>query len=152
MKSRVKLPAGHLAVGSPAKRDEAVLNAGGRRAESALYDFSVDAGAIGVITFGRKLPAGAIVTDILTDVVTALTSGGLATVQIAAGSVNLTGAIAFGSITGTQKQTLASAATAIKIPVAADLELQMTIAVAALTAGKLRILVNYSLPNDGHHD
>lgn len=148
MRTRVKLPAGKLAVGFPSKRDEAVLNAGGHRAESALYDFSNDAGAVGTISFGRKLPAGAIVISVVSDEVTNLTSGGSATLQLKAGSTNLTDATAFDTgFTGTQTQALASSATAIKL--SAESELKLAVAGAALTAGKVRFLVSYLLPNDG---
>lgn len=145
-RAKRKLPAGRLEIG-PSRRDQAVLNEGGNRAESALYDFSIDAGAIGDVEFARNLPAGAIVTKIVSDEITALTSGGAATVQLKAGSTNLTDALAFDTgFAGVQNQALASSATAIKI--AAESELKISIAAAALTAGKVRFYVEYLLPND----
>lgn len=149
MRDRIKLKAGKLAVGFPSKRDEAVLNAGGNRMESVLFDFSQDGGSVATYSFGRLLPAGSIVTNIYSDEITALTSGGSATVQLKAGSTNLTDALAFDTgFAGTQSQALASSATAIKV--SAESELKMAIATAALTAGKLRFLVEYKLPNDGY--
>lgn len=147
MQARRKLPAGKLAVGYVSQRDEAVLNAGGSRCESVLYDFASDAGAIGTVSFGRNIPAGAIITDVFSDEQTAFTSGGSATVQLKAGSTNLTGALAFDTdFTGVESQALASSATAIKV--SAESELNIAIAAAALTAGKVRFFVKYLLPND----
>jgi hypothetical protein len=145
--ARRKLPAGILATGFPSKRDEAVLNAGGIRCESVLLDFATDGGAVGTINCQRQLPAGAIVVRILSDELTALTSGGAATVQLQCGAVDLTDALAFDTdFTGLDTQALASSAQAIKVSTAADLKID--IAAAALTAGKVRFLVEYILPND----
>lgn len=146
MKAKRKLPSGKLVVG-PSRRDQAVLDAGGVRTDSVLYDFSSDGGAIGNVDFGRILPAGAIITAVYSDEITALTSGGAATVQLQAGAIDLTDAIAFDTgFAGSESQALASSATAIKI--SADSELKIDIATAALTAGKLRFYVEYRLPND----
>ena len=145
--ARRKLPAGILATGFPSKRDEAILNAGGIRCESMVFDFSTDGGAVGEINFQRQLPVGAIVMRILSDELTTLTSGGVATVQLQCGAVDLTDALAFDTdFTGLDIQPLASSAVAVKIATAADLKID--IAGAALTAGKVRFLVEYLLPND----
>lgn len=149
MLARLKLKSGKLAVGFPSKRDEAVLDAMGSRMESVLFDKTQDGGTAGTYHLGRHLPAGAIVTGIHSDEITNLTSAGSATVQLKAGTVALTDALAFDTgIAGTQSQALASSATAIKV--AADSELVLVIATAALTAGKVRFFVRYLLPNDGH--
>ena len=152
MKAKRVLPAGKLEIG-PSKRDQAVLNEGGVRCESVLYDFSNDAGAVGTIDFGRKLPAGAIVTDIYFDVLTAVTSGGLADFKLTAGATDLMDATDFDDATdgidGTglvKLSALASSAAAIKI--SAEAELQLDIVTAALTAGKVRFFVKYLLAND----
>ena len=146
MKAKRKLPSGKLEVG-PSRRDQAVLDAGGVRCDSVLYDFSEDGGAVGDVSFGRKLPAGAIVTKVFSDEQTALTSGGAATVQLKSGSVSLTDALAFDSgFAGVEEQALASSAEAIKL--SAEGELKISIATAALTAGKVRFFVQYLLPND----
>lgn len=147
MRAKQRLPKGILAVGKISSRDEAVLSDSGSRCESAVYNFPTDAGAIGTLSFGRNLPAGAIVTNVHSDELTNLTSGGAATLQLKAGSTNLTDALAYNTaFTGTQSQALASSATAIKI--SADSELKMAIAGAAITAGKVRFFVTYKLPND----
>lgn len=147
MKARRKLKSGILGVGFPSRRDEAVLDNGGIRCESVLFDFSEDGGATGDIDFGRLIPENAIITKVFTDEITAFTSGGSATIQLKAGSTDLTDALAFDTgFAGTEEQALASSAEAIKI--SADSELKITIATAALTAGKCRFFIQYLLPND----
>lgn len=144
MQARQKLDAGKLAVGYPSSRDEAVLNAGGARCESVLWDFSLDGGAVGDISFGRKLPAGAIVTRVVTDELTAVT--GADEITLKAGSTSLTGALDLTASSGVNGQTLAGSATAIKVASASTL--LITIATNAATAGKVRFYVEYLLQND----
>jgi len=143
MQARAKLPAGKLAVGFPAKRDEAVLNAGGARCESVLFNFASDGGAIGDISFGRKLPAGAIVHKITVDVQTAVL--GATAVTLKAGSLALSAATDLTALSG-----IASIAPldADGVKVVSEGELKISIATAAATAGKLRLFVHYVLPND----
>src|SRR5687767_4493700 len=51
---------------------------------TAYYSFATDGGAIGAITLrGDSIPSGAILTDVILNVSTAVTSGGAATVAIA---------------------------------------------------------------------
>lgn len=138
---------GQLAVGRISSRDEAVLSDGGNRCESVLYDFSEDGGAVASYNFKRNLPEGAIVTNIYSDEISALTSGGSATLQLKCGSQNLTGALAFDTgFASSQSQALASSATAIKIT--SEASLILAVAGAALTAGKVRFFVEYKLQND----
>lgn len=146
MRARRKLSAGRLGAGIPSKRDEAVLNAGGSRSDSCLLDFSTDGGSIGTLSTGRILPAGAIVTEVYADELTNVTSGGLATIKLTAGSTDLIAATAIASFAGTTKVALNGSADAIKL--AADSELKIVIATAALTAGKLRLIARWILPND----
>lgn len=146
MKATKRLSAGPLAVGEINKREEAVLNKGGSRCDSVLFDFSSDGGAVGSISFGRILPAGAVVTQIIADELTNITSGGSATIQLLAGSTALTGATAIASFSGLTAPALAGSAAAIKLSAAS--ELRIAIATAALTAGRLRLFVRYVLPND----
>lgn len=145
MQARIKLPAGKLAVGFPSKRDEAVLNCSGNRTESVLWDFSRDGGAVSTISFGRLLPAGAIVTSLLTDEQTAVLTA--TSITLRAGSTALSGAIDFTAASGIQAPALAGSAAGIKL--AADSELNIVIASLAATAGKVRFYVTYRMPNDG---
>lgn len=147
MRAKLLEKAGKLAVNRASSRDEAVLNEGGNRCFSVQYDFAEDGGATGTVSFGRKIPAGAIVTNVYSDEISALTSGGSATLQLKAGSTALTGATAFDTgFAAANELALASSATAIKI--AADSELNLAIAGAALTAGNVRFYVEFKLQND----
>jgi len=138
--------AGPLGVNRISRKEEAVLSQGGIRCDSVLYDFASDAGAVGTVSFGRVIPAGAIVIKVVADELTNVTSGGSATIKLQAGSTDLTGATAIADFAGLTSPALASSAAAIKLSV--DSELKIAIATAALTAGKVRFLVEYLLPND----
>jgi hypothetical protein len=142
MKARTKLQSGKLAVGYPSKRDEAVLDEGGSRCESVLYDFSEDGGATGDINFGRLLPNGAIVKAITADVQTAVT--GATDPVLKAGSTSLTAATDLTALSGIATIALTDTD---GIKLTADSELKLTIATAA-TAGKVRFYFEYLLPND----
>jgi hypothetical protein len=112
-----------------------------KQVATLLYDFSVDGGAIGTLSFKTSLPAKAVVTGVFADELTDITSGGSATVKVVAGSTDLTTATAIASFGGATALTLAASATAIKL--ASGGELKLTIATAALTAGKLLVAVEY---------
>lgn len=148
MKSPMRAVAGPLAIARSNKREAAVLEFS-TQMQSALYNFSVDGGAVGTISFGVKLPANAVVVGIWADVQTAATSGGAATYQLQAGSSNLTAATAFDSAT---VGINAAGVLAIPVNVSAPFdglklssasELKLAIAGAALTAGKVRFLVEF---------
>ena len=71
--AKTREPRGKLAVGRASRRDEAVLDEGGLRSDSVLWDFSEDGGAAdAAIPLGRKLPAGALVVRLWTDERTAV--------------------------------------------------------------------------------
>lgn len=117
-----------------------------------VYNFAVDGGALGAHTLKDEqgkacvLPNKAVVRDVLVDVLTAPTSGGAATISLGAGvsAVNFKAATAIASYTGLVAGIpVGSAATAIKL--AADQSPSMTIAVAALTAGKFNVHIQYQL-------
>ena len=119
------------------------------------YDFAVDGGAAGAITLrsaagdiiGNALPAGSVVLSGYIEVDTALTSGGSATVSVGIeGAADLLAATAFGSApwssTGRKSVTPAgTGATSVKTTVTRSLA--VTVAVAALTGGKFRVVVLY---------
>lgn len=114
------------------------------------YDFANDGGAVGDITLKRAdgttyaTEEDCIVTKVLAHEVTALTSGGSATVTLEAGSTGLTGALAFDSgFTGLDNLTLAGSADAIAVD--ANQTLQIAVGTAALTAGKVRFYI-YMVP------
>ena len=96
-------------------------------------------GAIGVKNLGVTVPAGAIITQVVTDALTSLTSGGSAKVAISVGSDALKAATAFNdaSLVGVDSQLAAPVKTV------AGGALTLTVATAALTAGKVRVIVKY---------
>lgn len=143
MKAKRKLPSGRLEIG-PSRRDQAVLDAGGIRCESVLYDFAEDGGAVGTVSFGRRLPAGAIVVRVFSDEITAVT--GANDVDLKAGSTDLITAVDLTADAGLQSRALAGSADAIKI--SAESELQLDINTNPATAGKVRFFVEYLLPTD----
>ena len=144
MLARRKLASGKLSVGFPSKRDEAVLDAGGLRAESVLWDFTQDGGAVGTYNLGRLLPEGAIVVRVTTDELTAVADA--TNIDLVAGSTDLVTAVDFTGDAGIQSRALDGSADGIKVP--SDSELKMVINTTAATAGKVRWFVEYLLPND----
>jgi hypothetical protein len=118
------------------------------------YDFAVDGGAVGQITLrgsgalGAGVPNGAVITGGYVEVDTALTSGGAATagVDLEATSDIVNGTVISGapwSSTGRKSIIPAgTGATSVKTT-AASRSLKLTIGVAALTAGKFRVVVFY---------
>jgi hypothetical protein len=123
------------------------LGTGRRRLAVALYDFSVDGGAVGDITLrGDTIPSGAIVTDVLINVDTALTSGGSATVALKSeGAADLNSADAISgapwSTTGAKRGDLTATTAPVKTTAARSVV--ATVGTAALTAGKFSVYVSY---------
>lgn len=117
-----------------------------------LYDFSTQGGAVGAITLKGKdlgaevIPAGAVIKDVITNVLTAMTSGGLATVKL-----GITGSdAAFKALTAFDDAAYVgvdtqAATTPLKVG-ATDVSVLATVAVAALTAGKIEVLVTFVPP------
>lgn len=114
----------------------------------AYYDFATDGGAVGAINLrGDQLPSGAVVLSTVIKVDTAVTSGGAATVSLGVqtatdvrAAATLATAPALGS-TG----SLNGAVTRATAPAVctANRHVVATIAVAALTAGRFSVLVEY---------
>lgn len=117
----------------------------------AVYDYSKVGGASGTRKLkdaaggDAVLPKGAVVRQVLVDTVSALTSGGSATVAIGVNSTtDLKGALAYGSYTGILAGVpVGTAATAVKVT--ATSAVTATIAVAPLTAGKINVFIEYLL-------
>lgn len=123
------------------KRERKLIKdlSGPARIVTALYDFSVDGGAVGAVDLDVTIPAGAIVTRVWTDELTNVTSGGAAEVAIEVGAQVIVAAAVASGLSGAQAQTVASGP--VKITTAANLEL--VISVAALTAGKVRVFCEF---------
>lgn len=120
-----------------------------------IYDFAIQGGAIGSVALvdddGAKvsLPAGAIVMKVLVEVKTAPLSAGSATLSLGVNSaVDLLAATAKASLSvgalldGVPVNT---AVTAVKVPIAADLQVKAAIAVAVLTVGRVEFFIEYVL-------
>lgn len=117
-----------------------------------VYNYAVSGGAVGTINLkdenGKNcvLPQGAIIRDVLIDVRTDPTSGGAATIAIGSGAAanDLKAATAIASYTGLVAGVpVGSAATAIRL--SANQSPYITVATAALTAGKLNVHIKYQL-------
>lgn len=119
----------------------------------AEFDFAVDGGAVGAITIragdslGNQIPAGSVVTGGYVEVDTALTAGASGT--LSAGVEAAGDLVAATIVAGTPWSTtgrksivpVGSGATSVKTTVARSLS--VTVAVAALTAGKFRVVIFY---------
>ena len=132
--------AGNLSSNRTNSREQAVLNEGGLRCASVLWDFAQDGGAADTaISLGRKLPAGAVIVRCTTDEQTAVT--GATDCDLLAGATEIVSALDF-TDAGLQTRT----ATLTKL--AAESELKIIFNTDAATAGKVRFFVEYLLPND----
>lgn len=112
------------------------------------YDFAKEGGAVSAITLrGQPLPSDAVVTDAMIRVNTALTSGGAAQVALHLKAANdiysaaVLGAwVANAIIDGVPDGTSGNA---ILCTTAAGTYLTLTVTVAALTAGRFTVAVEY---------
>lgn len=138
MKSPQRTLAKPLVEGRTNAREAAVLEFG-MQCQTAVWDFSVDGGALGDILFGVTLPANAVVTRVFTDEQTAVT--GADAITLKAGSTSLTAALDLTATSGVNSRALASSATAIKLSSAS--ELKITIATNAASTGKVRFMVEF---------
>lgn len=125
----------------------------GLKTAEGEYDFAVDGGAVGSITLrsvnaaGAALPVGAVIMGGYVEVLTAVTSGGAATVAInseGAGDMVAAAAVSGAPWSTTGRKSVIpvfTGATTVKTTAARNLV--ATIATAALTAGKFRVVVFY---------
>lgn len=110
------------------------------RCAKATYDFDVHGGAVAdAVGLGVVIPDGAIVTRVIGSAVTGMTSDGSATVAINVGTVEVNAATAMDHADYTAVDVHYS--TPVKL--AANSEVNLDIAVAALTAGVYDIYVEY---------
>lgn len=110
------------------------------------YDFANDGGAVGTIKLG-KFEQKCLVRKASVHVLTACTSGGSATVKIGTSTGDddafldtTSGAVGSLTLNAVVEETAGQS-----LIVAADEDVEMVIAVAALTAGKIRVYVEYIL-------
>ncbi len=109
-------------------------------AKSAVYDFETMGGAIGTIDLGLVIPEDAIILRAYTQMLETFGSDDLAEVSISVNGTELKAAAAFdnAAYTGVKAITVAS-----PILMAADGEVNIGITVADLTAGKMKIIIEY---------
>lgn len=114
----------------------------------AVYDFSVDGGALGAITpaLNALIPANAIIIGSTINPTTAVTSLGSATVAVG----TTAGSSATSLLTATAKASLSidalvngAATFAAPVKMSAAGQIQITVGTAALTAGVIEIFVFY---------
>lgn len=114
------------------------------------YDFSVDGGSVGSITLSSKagkagLPLNAVITDIAILCTASFTSGGAATVSVG----NSSSATAYSAATAIAGMTSGALVTSTGVPnvvgAANEQDVKVAIAVAALTAGSLKVMIQYVL-------
>lgn len=118
----------------------------------AVYDFSVDGGAVSSINLKDEhgnlviLPVGAIVTQVILDVITPCTTSASGTLALTLQSArDLLGATAAASVTGILAGVpVSTAATCVKVATSAK-QLKAVIETGALTAGKAYIFIEYML-------
>ena len=111
-----------------------------KRVAKATYDFSKLGGATGnALGLGAVIPKGAVISRVVGNATTDFTSGGSATVAINIGSTEVNAATAFDDATYTDADEHFSALTVL----AANSEVNIDIATAALTAGVYVIYVEY---------
>ena len=119
--------------------------------KECTYDFSKNGGAVGFIAIcgNQPVPVGAIVVDMHYLVQTAFTSGGSATVALgdAASGARYLAATAFDNAAYTVN-TVAKAAigTPMNLDSANEGKMGITVAVAALTGGKLKMIMTFYVP------
>lgn len=149
MKAPYKTKAGSLFGSRINAREAAILDHCAKQMLLLTYDFSQDAGAVGTIDFQVNLPANAVITGIWADVVTAVTSGGSATLQLKAGVTSIMAAIGYAdtthgvNATGVVPQVVVASAPATALKLAAASDLTLVIAGAALTAGRVIYVIDY---------
>lgn len=117
----------------------------------AEYDFAVDGGAIGTIVLrsadssGGAVPTGSVVMGGYIDVLTGVASAtGTVAVQIESAGDLLAAVSPTAALTTGRKSIVPAATGATAIKTTAARSLTMVIATAALTAGKLRVVVFYT--------
>lgn len=130
-----------------------ISGAGGKRfVQEYIYDFAVDGGAVGTISLlnpANRLPSGAVVLSAHYTVLTAFTSAGSATVSLgdAASSARY---LALTAYNNAAFDADVPKAIATGVPVAVSSanisNVSLTVAVAALTAGKLRFVIEGYVP------
>lgn len=115
----------------------------GHNLVSGIWDFSVQGGAVASFDTGIHLPNKAIVTQVYTDTITAVTTSASGTLSLDANTAgDLKAALAAASYSGIQAGVpVGTAATMVKLTAARTIT--ASIATGALTAGKVKFFLQY---------
>jgi hypothetical protein len=117
----------------------AASNSGGKlKSVSAVYDFSVDGGAVSDIDLGVTLPDNAIIVECITDVLTPVAGSGTVQLTTATDGALMTGTIDSSDTAGPQNTTLSSPK-----KLTAARALRASIASNTVSAGKIEFFVRY---------
>lgn len=130
-----------------------IRNFGQLQTDAFQYDYSVHGGAVGDILTGLRIPKGAVIQNVFADVLTAATSANsTATIALKAETANdlFTAAAVSGapwSTTG-RKQGIPDFATVSDYKkTTVEREVTLSIAVEALSGGKIDFYIQYVLGN-----
>lgn len=128
-------PASAVAVG------DMMASASSRACIKVTYNFAIHGGAISPdIVLGGSIPAGAIVTEVLAEVLTAATSGGTPAIDLKVGTTQVVTAADPLALSGI------SAMTVVLGKVAGDGKVRLDIDSATLTDGKIAFYISYINP------
>lgn len=142
------------ATSAPTTQDEALdalaaaAVTGVERTLKVQYDFSVHGGAVGNISLSGSLPDNAIVVGVVTDILTTPNStGGTGTIRLnVATDGNLAPALAADNAqTGVLFSDPDSASADVPVKMTAARTVRVTVATAAVTAGKVNYFIKYLL-------
>lgn len=102
------------------------------------HSFATDGGAVGTIDTGILLPAGFVLWDGCLDIITGYTSAGAATVAIRSeAAADILAATAVASLVAGRFAIIPVGTPATSLKMTANRTVQVVIATAALTAGKM---------------
>lgn len=107
------------------------------------YDFAEDGGATADTVKLATIGTGIIITKCTVHVETACTSGGSATVQIGPTTADADGILAATAVASLTANHVVQTAAAQGLYVAADDTIDVVVATAALTAGKINVYLEY---------
>jgi len=116
----------------------------GKTLEILEYDFANDTGAQGTYWLG-KFPHKCLVRNAIVFVETACTSGGSATVQIGTSTADVDGFMdtTSGAVANLIDNAVITETAGTNLVVAADEYIQLVIGTADLTAGKIKVIVEW---------
>ena len=140
---------GNVIPGMSPSQANTISGEGPFKVARALYDFSVDGGAVGTLTLelADSIPTGAVVLGGWVDVQTIVTSGGAATVAVqleAANDIVNAAAVSGAPWSTTGRKSIIPVFTgATTVKTSAARQIKIVIGTATLTAGKFEVFLLY---------